>query len=76
MMKGKGLIPFLFHLYTMLEHLKLIIMKEELEMLKKAYNLLSNLFDMGYSYPSSIETLEGLARDIETLKIWEIKKEA
>lgn len=51
-------------------------MKEELEMLKKAYNLLSNLFDMGYSYPSSIETLEGLARDIETLKIWEIKKEA
>lgn len=43
-------------------------MKEELEMLKKAYNLLRNLFDMGYSYPSSIETLEGLARDIETLK--------
>jgi hypothetical protein len=53
----------------MLEHIKLIIMKEELEMLKKAYNLLRNLFDMGYSYPSSIETLEGLARDIETLKI-------
>lgn len=57
-----------FHFYTMLEHIKLIIMKEELEMLKKAYNLLRNLFDMGYSYPSSIETLEGLARDIETLK--------
>lgn len=51
-----------------MEHIKLIIMKEELEMLKKAYNLLRNLFDMGYSYPSSIETLEGLARDIETLK--------
>ena len=40
---------------------------EEHKMLEQAYTLISNLFDMGYAYPSSIEILECLSHDIEIL---------
>ena len=40
-------------------------MKKELKMLQQAHHLLINLFDMGYSYPSSIEILTALEKDID-----------
>ena len=41
-------------------------MEKELKMLKQAHRLLCNLFDRGYSYPSSIEILTDLKRDIDS----------
>jgi len=40
---------------------------EELAMLENAHNTITNLFDMGYSYDSSIDIIADLETDIEDL---------